>query len=89
MGGGGQWVPRSRLAKNSLRGRYGRPSQRPSGDTSQFVFIHFSLEQFPPPAPAPCKGFYGSQARVDRRQKVWNGLKEGFGPSKLPIWAES
>ena len=25
---------------------------------------------------------------LDRRQKVWNGLKEGFGPSKLPIWAE-
>ena len=48
-GGGGAGVPGSRVAKNSLRGRYGRRSQRP-GDTSQFVFVHF-FSNFPSPAP--------------------------------------
>ena len=36
----GSW---KQAGKNSLRGRYGRPRQRP-GDTSRFVFISF-LEQ--------------------------------------------
>ena len=79
MGGGGQWVPRSRLAKNSLRGRYGRPSQRPTGDTSQFVFIHFSWAISPASSSSVLGFLWFSRARVDRRQKVWNGLKEGFG----------
>ena len=30
----------------------------------------------------------GFSCQVDRRQKVWNGLKEGFGLSKLPISTE-
>ena len=77
VGGLGSW---KQAGKNSLRGRYGRPRQRP-GDTSQFVFIYFFSN-------------FTHQLRfrvfmaLDRRQKVWNGLKEGFGPSKLPIWVE-
>ena len=55
-GGGGGGVPGSRVSKNSLRGRYGRRSQRPGGDTSQFVFVHF-LSNFPA---SSVLGFYGS-----------------------------
>ena len=47
------------------------------GDTSQFVL---SFDQI-------CTS-KGISCQVDRRQKVWNGLKEGFGLSKLPISAE-
>ena len=46
-------------------------------DTSQFVP---SFDQI-------CTS-KGISCLVDRRQKVWNGLKEGFGLSKLPISAE-